>query len=288
MKDTIEFIEKNLTKEKLEAIASALITAYRSEDDLTLKTYAAAAKVDYASGQTGRKKLFYGIISRLHPDRLPVLTDDFTKAKAASDIESLSRLKQLLELKEKAAVIKSERFDYQHTETWAAEDDEDPADFYDDYSDVRDGDVESSDFINAVKSAIFGNHDFYVEPADLGQIDGGLDVANCGLDDLEGLEYCRNVRSLDISMNDISNIYDLSSLSQLEELYASGNSIRDIDVLAELDYLEIADLSDNDIEDIKPLLKMQSLKFADLRKNPVSDRATIKKLETMGVIVLFS
>lgn len=272
MQKLISFIDEHLKHKRLEEISTSIINAYKDEDDFTLKTYAGSLDIEINHGS--RKKMFYSIIKQLHPDRLPALLKEYEEAKIASDITVLNKIKQLLEIKTTAAAVKTERFEYEYHETWTPE----PEDSDEYFSDER-------GFIFAVKSVIYGNHDFHIEPADFGQIDGSLDVGYYGLDDINGIEYCRNVRVLNLSGNDIGNIYDLQYLTQLEELYAADNNIRDIESIEELDNLEIVDLSGNDIEDISPLLKMSGLKFVNIRNNPVNDKAVIEKLEVAGVIV---
>lgn len=286
MKEIIEFIETNLQKEKLEQITTAVIDAYRREDDITLG--AAAEALHIGEKKSDRKKLFYSIIKKLHPDRLTTLRLEFNIAVQKSDREKLYGLKKLLDVKAHTASVKQQRFDFDYEETFEPGggretgfgfgfDDED---HQDDYSE------DEGSFINAVKRELFGNHSFVIDPSDLGQIDGVLNLQEYNLEDIDGIEYCRNVRILNLAGNDIFNIYDLQHLTELEELYASSNRISDISTLGELKSLELLELYGNDIEDISPLLTMENLKFADLRSNPVEDRSPVAVLEERGVIVL--
>ena len=72
MNELITFIEDNLTRKRLEKISTAAIDAYKNEDDVILNAYAEALNVD--GNSRNRKKLFYSVIKKLHPDRLPVIT----------------------------------------------------------------------------------------------------------------------------------------------------------------------------------------------------------------------
>ncbi|MDC7227847.1 MAG: leucine-rich repeat domain-containing protein [Spirochaetales bacterium] len=282
MRDLINFIEKNLNKQHLEAASAVVINAYRSGDKLTIRACSEAMGL---SSDGELKKLFYNLIRKIHPDMLSSLMEDFQKAKSDSDYDRLIGLKKLLEMKNEARLLRANRFEYQHTETWAAPVADEYEGHFEDEDVFEDLSVDGG-FLNAVRDVIFGNHDFHIEPADLGQLDGGLDLAFRELDNLDGIEYCRNIRILNISGNDVSNIWDLQELAGLEELYASGNAIRDIDILSGLHSLEIIDLSDNDIEDISVLRHMTALKFADLHGNPLQDLDIISELESEGVIIL--
>ncbi|MBI9105740.1 MAG: leucine-rich repeat domain-containing protein [Spirochaetales bacterium] len=285
MKELIAFIETNLHKVKLEQITSSVIDAYRQDDDFTLKTAASALQIP-AEG-VNRKKLFYSLIKKLHPDRLASLQTEFNTAVALSDINSLSGLKKLLDIRAHVKETRKQLFDFDYEETFSSKPDPSMGFSEDDEDDEGDFGNDGNSFINAVKREIFGNHNFSIDPSDLGQIDGVLNLQDYELDDIDGIEYCRNVSILNICDNDICNIYDLQFLTQLEELYAAGNRISDIEALGALSVLEIIDLSGNDVEDISPLLKMDNLKFADLRHNPAFDKNIIRRLEEQGVIVLW-
>ena len=280
MKELITFIEANLNKQKLEKITTSVIDAYRSEDDFMLKTTAMALHIQ--TDGVDRKKLFYELVKRLHPDRLTSLQSEFTDAVRRSDLISLSGLKKLLDMKAHLNEVKKQRYDYDFTEDFRTG--PDPAMGFDE-EDQEDLEDEGS-FINAVKREIFGNHNFSIDPSDLGQIDGVLNLQDYDLEDLDGIEHCLNVHVLNIAGNDIFNLYDLQFLTQLVELYASGNRVSDLSALSDLRMLEIIDMPDNDVEDLSPLLKMDKLRFADFRNNPVSDRTIVRMLEEQGVIVL--
>ena len=285
MKKLIGYIEENLNRDKLAELTSTVIDAYRKEDDFTLRHFVSFLPEEQRS--SGRKRQFYSLVKKLHPDRFPVLQQEYRDAAARSDRDALERMMEMLKLVSSGRQQKAERFEYSHRETHVPEYDYFSGESGEDEDEYFDGEVEEGSFISAVRNIIFGGHGFSIDAADLGQIDGSLDLNGCGIDDLEGVEFCRNVRTLDISDNDISNIFDLQFISGLEELYASSNSIRDLEPLEDLGRLEILELSSNDIEDLGPLLRMSSLKFADIRRNPVKDTGQIEALKTAGVIVLF-
>ena len=279
MQDLIEYIDGNLSRKRLEQLTTSIIEAYKSEDDVTLKAAAETLSID-TSGE--RKRLFYRLVREFHPDRLKLLRADFEKAAGGSDRTALERLGRMLDLKLHVGTIRRERYDFEYAEVFRGGADASMGFMEDDSWQPDD----EGSFYDAVKREIFGNQNFHIDPADLGQIDGVLNLQDYNLDDLDGIEYCRNVRILNICGNDISSLYDLQFLNQLEELYASGNRITGIEGLSELPALEIADLSDNDIEDASPLLALPKLKFVDLRSNPVAGQDIIRELSARGVTVL--
>ncbi len=284
MRENAEFIRKNLSRKKLEQISTTVINAYKAGDDVFISS--AAGTIGINTEGKSRKTLFYTLIKAVHPDRFSALLNEFETACRKSDTGRLSAIRKLLELKLRVAEERQKRFDFDYSEVFYNDADASMG-FSSDEDEYYDSDFADNDFIAAVKSEIFGNHPYPVDASDLGQIDGVLDVSGYGFEDTEGLEYCRNVRILNISGNDIYNIHDLAELHQLEELYAASNRISDLSPLTGMDFLEIIELSDNDIEDISPLLNLAKLRFVNLIGNPVSDRGLIEKLREQKVIVIF-
>jgi hypothetical protein len=85
---------------------------------------------------------------------------------------------------------------------------------------------------------------------------------------LKGLEYCKNLYSLEMGLQHISDISPLASLTKLKRLELDQNrKISDITPLAGLTELEWLNLSDNMITDISPLLNLTKLKYLNLRYN---------------------
>ena len=108
---------------------------------------------------------------------------------------------------------------------------------------------------------------------------------------LSGLELLVQLRSLDISLNDLSTLQPLAPLAQLQFLYADGNQIVDISSLAGLVQLQTVDLSGNLVRDISPLLDNASrggLGDGDsvyLAGNPLDDPGQVVALRGYGVKV---
>ncbi|MGV8150046.1 MAG: leucine-rich repeat domain-containing protein [Alkaliphilus sp.] len=71
--------------------------------------------------------------------------------------------------------------------------------------------------------------------------------------DLTGLEYAINLITLDLRMNQITDIYPLGNLTNLVELVLFGNSITDITPLSRLISLDYLHLGWNQISDFTPL-----------------------------------
>ena len=84
--------------------------------------------------------------------------------------------------------------------------------------------------------------------------DGVSDVP--GISDLTGLSHLVNLKFLELDLNQISNIAELTPLTNLEMLFLAYNyHIQDINPLSGLVNLHMLDLSYNDITDIHPLIQ---------------------------------
>jgi Leucine-rich repeat (LRR) protein len=146
---------------------------------------------------------------------------------------------------------------------------------------------EELDFIKALKAIYIGNNDLYFGPADLRSFEEELVLCDYGISDLNGLQYCINVTSLNLSKNNISSIYEIKYLSEFKELFISNNRVPDIDYLKNLSSLEIIDLSDNEIADIGVLLLLDNLKFVDIRNNPLEPGAVDALLDKKDLYVAY-
>ena len=80
-----------------------------------------------------------------------------------------------------------------------------------------------------------------------------LNAPDRGISDLTGLEYCLNLKWLNLSANNISDISPLAGLSNLVYLDFWDNNIRDISVLANLTNLVELDLGGNNVSDFSVL-----------------------------------
>ncbi|CAL6010986.1 leucine-rich_repeat domain-containing protein [Hexamita inflata] len=82
-----------------------------------------------------------------------------------------------------------------------------------------------------------------------------LIASNCSLQDISGLKVLKSLSYLDISKNMINNISDLSYLRSINYLNISCNQIIFIDSLIDLKFLETLITHQNQIQDFEPLSK---------------------------------
>ena len=141
-------------------------------------------------------------------------------------------------------------------------------------------------FYEAVKIRNYGNTNteiplWYFEDWD------EIELTGCEIVDLDGIEYCINAVTIDLSTNSITDISPLFNLGAIEELNLSDNKIGYIDALSNLLKLKTVDLSNNQIDDIMPLFGLPELEFCDISGNKVP-HSQIHELEDLGVSVCYN
>jgi hypothetical protein len=286
---TYEYLIKHCTQSLLKETAVKIIDAYKSKNLRSLRRIAGGLFPETDSDDRGNK-LFFALIKYFHPDRYSLIMKDIEESYNRGDEKKLGFYYNLISgvIETRKTTAKDYSFDTEEEFGF----DESDLDFeLSEYAedDTSEGISESDgvfDFYSAVKSALYGNLDFSIGPEDLEFLAGDLDLSDFGLDELDGLEYCVRITSLNLSDNIISNLADVEPLVDLRELYLANNAIMEIESLAHLANLEILDLSGNEIEDISPIAGLEHLEFVDIRDNPIRDRALISVLKERGVVVI--
>jgi len=280
------YLKVHLTAESLKELSLQLIEAYKTKNLLKLELFAESVLREIPEDGS---RLFLKLIKYYHPDRLNYFLKDIDESYARMDYEKLQFYRDLLSADLRADQAYARRFDPDPEESYRY-DEEDfgygmsesgvECDEYDHYRTE-----ERFDILDAVKSVYLGNLDVRLGAEDLFFLEGELDLSDFNLYDLEGLQYCRNITSLNISHNHLSKLSHLRDLHFLEELFVSDNSITGVEQLKDLSNLKIVDLSNNEIEDIRPLLLLENLEFLNIEGNPVADRGIIEELEKRCVVI---
>jgi Leucine-rich repeat (LRR) protein len=285
------YLKTHLTSNKLKELSLKIIDAYKTRNHVKLQIYADSIFRDKSRANGQGNRLFLRLIKFFHPDRLNYLLNDIEVSFENNDMQKLIFYKDLISAESEVNRIYSQRFDIDFSEVYQY----DEGDYELFMPGIYEGppgggshEVEEHfDFFTAVKSAVSGNLEFSLDPSDLASLEGELDLSDYNIQDLDGLQYCRNITRLNLSNNCISNIYQIQHLEYLEELFISGNEIAHIEYLKEISSLEILDASYNKIENISPLLQMENLRFVNIKNNPIGNRADIQKLEEKQAIVIF-
>ena len=122
-----------------------------------------------------------------------------------------------------------------------------------------------------------------------------LQAGSLGIRTISGLEYARNLQTLGLRLNYVSDISPLSGLTELEYLVLHKNPVGDLSPLSGLTKLNYLNLNEtqttdvsalstltnlrdlilfyNEVHDVSPLLSLRSLTHLDLRLNPLDEDA---------------
>ncbi len=106
--------------------------------------------------------------------------------------------------------------------------------------------------------------------------------------DLEGLQYCVNLETLDLNTNSITDLGPLSGLTKLTELSLFNNLTTELSPLAGLTSLTNLSLGANAVTDIEPLGNLTSLEDLGLYRNQITDISALSNLGNLKVAGLGS
>ena len=103
---------------------------------------------------------------------------------------------------------------------------------------------------------------------DLAKLTGTLHLANKGIKDLEGIQYCINITQLNVYENPLTSFPDMTSMTGLQNLRMADCQLTEIPpAVATIPHLKSLDLSQNQISSIAPGLGFPSLAHIDLYSN---------------------
>lgn len=295
---TINELHKNLIEayslDNLNRIAITLLTFYKNQQFSILKKIAHHISDCVTIEIDGNGKGFSKFMLLYHPDRANIHIKAIDQLFAENNYDGLleySHILLLTHIEEVAASLDDyEEIDYSPVYEW---------DFNTEgFTIVNDNNSKSTtatnsakentsprfyNFYDAVKVRMFDSTDkeypsYYLEDID------EFELASSDINDLEGVEFCKHVKTLDLSDNHICDITSLSVLNLLEELNLSDNNIWEIDALSNLENLRIIHLANNNIDDISPIMDLPWLEYVDLSGTQVSEKQ-INKLRELGVTV---
>lgn len=295
-------LEEAYTIKNLNDISLTLINLYKSRQFSILQQIGEIISDFVDIAITAEGKGFPKLIMLYHPDRHNYYINDITRLVEENDFDGLLMHSHILKLERIDEIAKSlnsfEDIDYSPVYEWDAEtggytitNDNDPIE--DNDGDQGDNNVHNRvnhkakprgvDFYDAIKLRQYGNLEiefpsYYLEDVD------EFELSRCNIIDLDGVQFCKHARIMDVSGNRIIDVTLLSGLTLLEELDLSDNKIGSIDSLSNLTNLRKIYLSNNQIEDITPLLELEMLDYADLTGNNIIQEQ-INLLIELGVKV---
>lgn len=284
-------LKEAYTENNLNRISRNLIRLYTEKQYDQLRRIAGMI-TDWVTIRIGEDKQgFSKLIMLYHPDRIQYYHNELENYLISNNNGRLRRLEHILviqDIEEIALILDNyEDIDYSPEYGWDA----DISGFsYFSYSDsskhsARKTKVSKSNysFYDVVRIRNFGNTtteipSWYFEDWD------EIEFTDSEIIDLDGIEYCINAVTVDLSGNSITDISPLFGLSAIEELNLSDNKIGYIDALSNLLRLKTVDLSNNQIDDISPLFNLPKLEFCYLSGNKIPP-AQVHELEEIGISV---
>ncbi|WP_052952004.1 leucine-rich repeat domain-containing protein [Paraclostridium benzoelyticum] len=113
-----------------------------------------------------------------------------------------------------------------------------------------------------------------------------LNLTGVGINNLEGLQYCKNLSYLGLSKNEISDLSPICNLKELVTLNIDENKINNITYLQNLTNLTYLTLSENYITNLEPLKKLTNLNYLDLSSNQIENLSPLSKLTNLVCLSL--
>lgn len=166
----------------------------------------------------------------------------------------------------------------------------------DEYADIFDKELRS-----ALNEVLGQDSDSKIKVGQLEKLTS-LKLRYKNLKDIQGLQYCTNLKELDLSHNDICDFKPISKLKKLEKLDISYNyfssfdkSVRwyygyiDVNCLGELNNLKVLNAKSSAISNVDFLYNMKKLEEVDLSCNYISsiyalsDVVKLKSLKTLDI-----
>jgi len=108
------------------------------------------------------------------------------------------------------------------------------------------------------------------------------------IENIYGMEFCRNIQSIDLGENSISDLSPLKNLTGLTRLHLDQNMINDIGVLSNLIYLANLNLESNIVNDISTIGNLTKLNSLNLSGNPITNLTPLRALENLTWLELRS
>lgn len=112
-----------------------------------------------------------------------------------------------------------------------------------------------------------------------------LNLSNNQLSDLTSLERLLNLKVLNLAYNNIRSIHELGNLEALEYLNLSNNAITDLTGISKLTKLKTLNLSNNQLSNVEELNSLENLKKIYLQGNNIEQSSQTRLQESLGVEV---
>lgn len=281
------------SESNLNSITAKIIELYKAKEYDIIREIASKISEFVPFSDEPIHKCFSKLVILYHPDKgaqIRKKIQDLSNSVGDSELLPFSHILKIQDI-DKIVVSKTYEIDEVFEPEYAWDRETSGYEYYTEertYSDSDtnnyEDDIVDNSFFAAVKRKFYGFMDvdlpyYYLEDHE------EIEMSGYGIDDLDGVKFCKHVRNLNLSNNYISDISELQHLKELEELYISNNQIGFIDILIACKKLKVIDISMNSIDDISPLFELVHLQYVNIIGNKV-DKKQIQYLKDNDVIVI--
>ena len=297
--DLYRELKKAYTDKNLNRITRKVINLYKEKQFETIRRLYASVNNLEVDTKKQISRQFSMLIKLYHPDKCKVYNDEIEKCFQSENKKKLEEFLHILILLQPDAFETSYAsvdysdilhemewgYDTEDLEFFSVVNPEEEEKLFKTDIDFKNETKQGKSLFEAVKHKEYGNLNVDFELYNLTQIEGDLELSDYDIDDLFGIEYCKNLTSIDLSNNNIFDLTGINKLTRLQELYLSNNEIEDIGLLRLLRNLHILNLAGNTISDIQPLFRLRKLVFVNLIGNKIPEKQ-IQILRNNDVVVV--
>ncbi len=108
------------------------------------------------------------------------------------------------------------------------------------------------------------------------------------ISDLTGIEYCKNLTTIDLYQHNLTEITKVGQLRKLNGLHFYRNAVTNIDAINGMNNLESLTIGINNISDISVLLTLPKLTYLTIGYNPITNLDVINNLINLEYISISS
>ena len=284
-------LKEAYTELNLNKISRNIIRLYTEKQYDQLKSIAIMI-ADWVTIKIGEEKQgFAQLIMLYHPDRIQYYHDELENYLISENFSRLQRLEHILIIQdlEEICITLDSYADIDYSPEYEWDTNISGFSYFCDTDSSRhlDRNIRKSkgsySFYDAVRIRNFGNTTKEIPSWYFSDWDE-IELNESEIIDLDGIEYCINAVTVDLSGNYITDISPLFGLTGIQELNLSDNKIGYIDALSNLLKLRTIDLSYNQIDDISPLFDLPELEFCTLSGNKIPP-SQLQELEVLGISV---
>ena len=136
----------------------------------------------------------------------------------------------------------------------------------------------------ALNKAIDSNRadDQAITQSELEGLSGELNLSSKGISNLKGIQYCTNINALTLKDNNITSLFPLYKMQNLQQLILDGNKeLSDLNPIADLTNLTLLKVQKCKISNIDSLKNLTNLTELWLNSNHISDISSLKGLTNL-------